>query len=131
LSVSGAGGSAIDAAYGILAAPEGPTAVLEAAQVVGITDAAGMGTPVGMRTTRGVGELIRALHAEHGDALFGHALRLCNGDRQRAEDLVQETLLRAWRHAAQGLQHLAERLPHDRRLAASTRHHRCLTSTIR
>ena len=43
-------------------------------------------------------ELIRALHAEHGDALFTHALRLCDGDRQRAEDLVQETLLRAWRH---------------------------------
>lgn len=42
--------------------------------------------------------LLRALHAEHGDALFGHALRLCDGDRQRAEDLVQETLLRAWRH---------------------------------
>jgi RNA polymerase sigma-70 factor (ECF subfamily) len=43
-------------------------------------------------------ELIRALHAEHGDALYVHALRLCDGDRQRAEDLVQETLLRAWRH---------------------------------
>jgi RNA polymerase sigma-70 factor (ECF subfamily) len=43
-------------------------------------------------------ELIRALHAEHGDALFAHALRLSDGDRQRAEDLVQETLLRAWRH---------------------------------
>ncbi len=42
--------------------------------------------------------LIRALHAEHGDALFAHAIRLCDGDRQRAEDLVQETLLRAWRH---------------------------------
>lgn len=41
---------------------------------------------------------MRALHDEHGDALFGHALRLVNGDRQRAEDLVQETLLRAWRH---------------------------------
>jgi RNA polymerase sigma-70 factor (ECF subfamily) len=38
------------------------------------------------------------LHEEHGDALFGHALRLANGDRHRAEDLVQETLLRAWRH---------------------------------
>lgn len=43
-------------------------------------------------------ELLRALHAEHGDALYAHALRLCDGDRQRAEDLVQETLLRAWRH---------------------------------
>jgi RNA polymerase sigma-70 factor (ECF subfamily) len=43
-------------------------------------------------------ELLRALHAEHGDALYAHAMRLCDGDRQRAEDLVQETLLRAWRH---------------------------------
>jgi RNA polymerase sigma-70 factor, ECF subfamily len=42
--------------------------------------------------------LLRALHEEHGDALFAHALRLASGDRQRAEDLVQETLLRAWRH---------------------------------
>lgn len=41
---------------------------------------------------------MRALHDEHGAALFGHALRLVSGDRQRAEDLVQETLLRAWRH---------------------------------
>ena len=43
-------------------------------------------------------ELLRAMFAEHGDALYAHALRLTNGDRQRAEDLVQETLLRAWRH---------------------------------
>jgi RNA polymerase sigma-70 factor, ECF subfamily len=43
-------------------------------------------------------ELLRALHEEHGDALLAHALRLTGGDRQRAEDLVQETLLRAWRH---------------------------------
>jgi len=43
-------------------------------------------------------DLLKALHAEHGDALFAHALRLTGGDRQRAEDLVQETLLRAWRH---------------------------------
>lgn len=43
-------------------------------------------------------ELIRALYAEHGGPLFGYILGLVNGDRQRAEDLVQETLLRAWRH---------------------------------
>jgi RNA polymerase sigma-70 factor (ECF subfamily) len=43
-------------------------------------------------------ELLRAMFAEHGDALYTHALRLASGDRQRAEDLVQETLLRAWRH---------------------------------
>ena len=42
--------------------------------------------------------LLRTLHEEHGDALQAYAQRLCHGDRQRAEDLVQETLLRAWRH---------------------------------
>lgn len=44
--------------------------------------------------------LLRTMHDEHGDALQAYALRLCQGDRQRAEDLVQETLLRAWRHPA-------------------------------
>jgi RNA polymerase sigma-70 factor (ECF subfamily) len=43
-------------------------------------------------------ELVRVLCEEHGDALFAHAMRLVGGDRQRAEDLVQETLVRAWRH---------------------------------
>jgi RNA polymerase sigma-70 factor (ECF subfamily) len=43
-------------------------------------------------------ELLRVLQDEHGDALFAHAVRLSGGDRQRAEDLVQETLLRAWRY---------------------------------
>ncbi|UWP87275.1 sigma-70 family RNA polymerase sigma factor [Dactylosporangium fulvum] len=42
--------------------------------------------------------MLKALHTDHGDALFAHALRLTGGDRQRAEDLVQETLLRAWQH---------------------------------
>jgi RNA polymerase sigma-70 factor (ECF subfamily) len=43
-------------------------------------------------------ELIRQLYAEHARALLGYVLRLVRGDRQRAEDVVQETLLRAWRH---------------------------------
>jgi RNA polymerase sigma-70 factor (ECF subfamily) len=43
-------------------------------------------------------DLLRALQEDHGEALFAHALRLASGDRQKAEDLVQETLLRAWRH---------------------------------
>ncbi len=60
-AVRGASGATTEAAYGVLALPEGPTGVLEAAQVVGITDAAGMLAPVGTRTTRGVGELVRAL----------------------------------------------------------------------
>ena len=42
--------------------------------------------------------LVRAVYEEHGGALFGYVLRLVAGDRQRAEDIVQETLLRAWRH---------------------------------
>lgn len=43
-------------------------------------------------------ELLRALHDDHASALWSFALRLTGGDRTRAEDLVQETLLRAWRH---------------------------------
>ena len=41
---------------------------------------------------------LRALYDEHASALLSYALRLTNGDRGRAEDIVQETLLRAWRH---------------------------------
>jgi RNA polymerase sigma-70 factor (ECF subfamily) len=41
---------------------------------------------------------IRALYAEHGIALLRYALHLTEGDRQKAEDLVQETIVRAWRH---------------------------------
>ena len=59
--VAGAGGAPHTAAYGILDAPEGRTAVIEVAQVVGITDAVGTAAPVGERSTRGVGELVRAL----------------------------------------------------------------------
>lgn len=42
--------------------------------------------------------LVRSLYAEHGPALMGYARRLAGGDRQRAEDIVQETILRAWQH---------------------------------
>ncbi|NJP14534.1 sigma-70 family RNA polymerase sigma factor [Streptomyces thermoviolaceus] len=41
--------------------------------------------------------LIRAIYAEHGRALLAYATRL-TGDRLAAEDVVQETLIRAWRH---------------------------------
>jgi RNA polymerase sigma-70 factor (ECF subfamily) len=43
-------------------------------------------------------ELMQALHDEHGPALWGYCLRLTHGDRAHAEDIVQETLLRAWRN---------------------------------
>jgi glycerate 2-kinase len=56
--VSGAGAGAVDAAYGLVGAK---TAVLESAQVVGLTDAAATAYPVDARSTRGLGELIRVL----------------------------------------------------------------------
>jgi RNA polymerase sigma-70 factor, ECF subfamily len=40
---------------------------------------------------------IRELYAEHGPVVFRYALGLTGGDFQQAEDLVQETMLRAWR----------------------------------
>jgi RNA polymerase sigma-70 factor, ECF subfamily len=43
-------------------------------------------------------DLVRALYAEHAAPLLRYALRMTDGDRQRAEDIVQETLLRAWMH---------------------------------
>ncbi|WP_249416551.1 sigma-70 family RNA polymerase sigma factor [Streptomyces sp. TS71-3] len=44
---------------------------------------------------------MRALYQEHAGPLFGYVLRLVAGDRQRAEDVVQETLIRAWKNAGQ------------------------------
>jgi RNA polymerase sigma-70 factor (ECF subfamily) len=48
------------------------------------------------RATATQDELLRALHDEHAAALWRYVVRMC-GDRQLAEDVVQETLLRAWR----------------------------------
>lgn len=41
--------------------------------------------------------VMRVLYDEHAAALWRYAVRL-TGDTARAEDVVQETLLRAWRH---------------------------------
>lgn len=43
-------------------------------------------------------EAIREVWQAHGAALMRFALKLTLGDKQRAEDIVQETLVRAWRH---------------------------------
>jgi RNA polymerase sigma-70 factor (ECF subfamily) len=43
-------------------------------------------------------DLVRALYAEYAGPLLSFVQRLVDGDRQRAEDVVQETLLRAWQH---------------------------------
>lgn len=42
-------------------------------------------------------ELLQAIHDEHGSALWGYCLHLTRGDRAKAEDVAQETMLRAWR----------------------------------
>jgi RNA polymerase sigma-70 factor (ECF subfamily) len=48
----------------------------------------------------------RGLYAAHGPALLRLTTALTSGDRGRAEDLVQETMLRAWAHRGNlGLQH--------------------------
>nr|WP_281373886.1 sigma-70 family RNA polymerase sigma factor [Mycobacterium vicinigordonae] len=56
----------------------------------------------GAAGTRGASEaaeaaLMTALYNEHAAVLWRYALRL-TGDASQAEDVVQETLLRAWQH---------------------------------
>ena len=42
--------------------------------------------------------VMRQLHDEHAAALWAYCVRLTGHDRARAEDIAQETLLRAWQH---------------------------------
>ena len=54
----------------------------------------------GSRTARasaGDEALVQAVYREHGRAMLAYATRLLN-DRAAAEDVVQEALIRAWRH---------------------------------
>ena len=43
-------------------------------------------------------DVLQELHRAHGSALWGYVVRL-TGDPARAEDVVQETMLRAWRRS--------------------------------
>jgi RNA polymerase sigma-70 factor, ECF subfamily len=43
-------------------------------------------------------EGLRVLYDAHASVLLAYALRLTGGDRARAEDVVQEVLVRAWRN---------------------------------
>ncbi|MEU4197326.1 sigma-70 family RNA polymerase sigma factor [Kribbella sp. NPDC026611] len=45
--------------------------------------------------------VIRALYDRYRRPLFGYVLRAVGGDRQYAEDIVQETMARAWTHSAE------------------------------
>jgi RNA polymerase sigma-70 factor (ECF subfamily) len=42
--------------------------------------------------------LVRSLYEEHGKAVLAYVTRV-TGDRALAEDVLQESLIRAWRHA--------------------------------
>lgn len=43
-------------------------------------------------------QALRQAYAVHHRPLLGYVTGLAAGDRHRAEDVVQETMLRAWRH---------------------------------
>lgn len=45
-------------------------------------------------------ERMTKLHADHAQPLLRFLLSLTHGESQTAEDLLQETMLRAWRHIA-------------------------------
>ena len=49
-------------------------------------------------TTSQAQERLSELYADHSRPLLNFLLRLTNGERTAAEDLLQETMIRAWRH---------------------------------
>ena len=59
--VTGAGGRKRTAAYGVVDDGQGVTAIVEAAEIVGITDRDGVAVDVAARSTTGMGQMIRAL----------------------------------------------------------------------
>jgi RNA polymerase sigma-70 factor (ECF subfamily) len=51
--------------------------------------------------TAGDDALVTELYRQYRVPLMAYVLRLTAGDQQQAEDVVQETMLRAWRQAGQ------------------------------
>jgi RNA polymerase sigma-70 factor (ECF subfamily) len=56
--------------------------------------------PSGLEAGVGDDALVAELYRRYRTPLLAFVLRLTAGDRQHAEDIVQETMLRAWRQAA-------------------------------
>jgi RNA polymerase sigma-70 factor (ECF subfamily) len=54
--------------------------------------------PVAVADALGDDAFTRTLYERHGTVLLSFAVQLCGGDRYRAEDVVQETAVRAWQH---------------------------------
>jgi RNA polymerase sigma-70 factor (ECF subfamily) len=54
--------------------------------------------PLGGDVATREGDLLRTLHDEHAGVLWAYVVNLTNGDRGKAQDVVQETMLRAWRN---------------------------------
>ncbi|GAB2962473.1 sigma-70 family RNA polymerase sigma factor [Streptomyces heilongjiangensis] len=82
-----------------------------ATSVIGRAGAAGQGTsacgtgepPHERHRVRDAGDtdgerFVRLIYDKHGSALVRFAARLLDGDRTRAEDVLQEAVIRAWRH---------------------------------
>ncbi|MFE9848705.1 sigma-70 family RNA polymerase sigma factor [Streptomyces sp. NPDC005576] len=67
---------------------------------IGITEAADNAAAVEGRfaATAPAGRLLRVLTDDHAKPLLAYVERIL-GDRHLAEDIVQETLIRAWRHS--------------------------------
>jgi RNA polymerase sigma-70 factor (ECF subfamily) len=63
-----------------------------------MTTAALAQTRTGPSPSTADSEAMREVWRLHGVMLLQFALKLTRGDKQRAEDIVQESLVRAWRH---------------------------------
>jgi len=74
-----------------------PAAGVRPAAVLGAGVGGGADARAGTEQRPAAEQLIRSLYAEYGQALLAYATRQL-ADRQLAEDVVQETLVRAWRN---------------------------------
>src|SRR6266702_8855649 len=74
---------------------DGTGVTAEVARAMSIPPARAVDLSVSRTQLDGGEELVRALYEEHAAPLLAFVQRLMGGDRSLAEDIVQETLLRA------------------------------------